>query len=293
MLGLEPAIEAEYQRFQGLLGPEDSRLDRDCLTAAEVLRAHFLIANHFYLEGNGLGGIGLRDNGLLHSAIGRQQVSYDGKVKWTNPFDICATLFFGLIKNHAFIDANKRTAFLSALFQLRRIGRCPSVAASEFENLTVDVADDALHKYARYSDLVARGDPDPEVKYISFYLRKNTREIDKKEYAVTYRELQSILHRYGFSLENPHGTHIDVVRVERKRKLFGLAGERIETTWLGQIGFPRWTAEVGKGAMRTVRDVTNLTSKNGVDSASFFHGLDPMQELITFYHAPLMRLAER
>jgi death-on-curing protein len=106
-------------------------------------------------------------------------------------------------------------------------------------------------------------------------------------------ELQVILNRYGFLLGNPHGNYIDIVRVEKRRSFLGLLGEREVQTKIGQIGFPRWTAQVGKGALKTVRETTGLTPKRGVDSASFFKGVDPMQTLITTYHEPLMRLAER
>ncbi|HUZ73721.1 MAG TPA: type II toxin-antitoxin system death-on-curing family toxin [Stellaceae bacterium] len=295
MLGLEPELESEYQRAISDLDAVDERLGPDCLTLGEVLKAHFLIANHFYLEGEGLGGLGPRDIGLLHSAIHRQMVSFDGKIKWHDRYDVCATLLYGLIKNHPFHDANKRTAFLSVLYHLHRFGRCPAIDEKNFEDFTVEIADNALGRYARYQDLVKSRDPDPEVKFIAYFLRKNTRVIDKAYYSVTYRELQTILSRHSFGLSNPHGNRIDVVRIEtRRQSFFGLfAREQREEIKLGQIGFPRWTAQVGKGALKTVREVTGLTAERGIDSASLFHGLDPMQTLITTYHDPLMRLAQR
>jgi death-on-curing protein len=214
-------------------------------------------------------------------------------MKWSDRFDVCATLFFGLIKNHPFHDANKRTAFLSVLFLLHRYGWCPSVSEKEFEDFTVEIADDQLEKYARYQQLKKEGTSDPEVRFISWYLRKNTRRIDKSSYDVTFRELQKILNRYGFALSNPRGNHIDIIQLKSKSRLFGLLGRRETEIRLGQIGFPRWTAQVNKAALKTVRQVTKLNHENGVDSASFFQGLDPMQSLIATYHDPLMRLAQR
>jgi death-on-curing family protein len=293
-LGLEPAINREYERTLRELNDNQSQPRDFHLSVVDVLKAHFLVANHFYLEGQGLGGIGPKDIGLLQSAVHRQHASFDGKLKWSNDFDVCATLFFGLIMNHPFYDANKRTAFLSALFQLHRLGRCPSVREREFEDFTVEIANNNLQRYARYEQLLKSNDPDPEVKMISYYFRKNTREIDKKYYTVTFRELQTILSRYNYALVNPHGNHIDIVRIETRKPFLGTFGhEKTTHVWVGQIGFPRWTAEVGKSALKTVREVTGLLSEKGVDSAAFFHGLDPMQTLLTKYHAPLMRLANR
>ena len=293
MIQLEAPIQTEYERVLQSLEGQEPNYGHSCLSSYDVVRAHFLIANHFYLEGQGLGGVGPKDLNLLLSAVSRQVVEYGGRVKWTDRFDICATLFFGLIKNHPFHDANKRTAFLSLLYLLHLLGWCPSVSEKEFEDFTVEIADNQLGKYARYQKLKKDGHPDPEVAFISWYLRSHTRRIDTSHYGVTYRELQAILNRFGFALANPRHNHIDVVKTVKRSQLFGLLGEKTVEVRLGQIGFPRWSAEVGKGAIKTVRDVTGLTHDNGVDSAAFFQGLDPIQSLIATYNQPLMSLAHR
>lgn len=293
MIELESDIQREYDRALSTLPPQDEDYGEEFLTTRDILRAHFLIANHFYLEGEGLGGVGPKSLDLLRSAVSRQVVSLRGQHKWTDRFDICATVCFGLIKNHPFYDANKRTAFLSVLFLLQRYGWCPSASEKDFENITVDIADNRLDKFARYKAFKRDADPDAEVKFISWFLRRNTRKIDKAHYAVTYREVQTILNRYGFGLSNPRHNHIDIVRYEKKSRLFGLLNEETHEVRLGQIGFPRWTAQMGKAALKTVREVTGLTHDNGVDSGAFFKGLDPMQSLITTYHEPLRNLASR
>lgn len=293
MLGLEPEIEAEYQRILKTFENQDESLGEFSLSISDVLKAHFLIANHFYLEGEGLGGIGPREVGLLSSAISRQWVSIGVRAKWIDRFDVCATLLFGLIKNHPFHDANKRTAFLSVLYQLYRSGWCPAAGEKEFEDLTVEIANNDLGKYSRYKELVKSVDPDPEVKYISYFLRKNTRQVDKVNYAITFRELKAILHRYGYELENPNKNHIDVIRVTKHRPFLRIGPEKQVRTRICRIGFPCWTKQVSKGDIKAVREAAGLTQEKGVDSASFFNGVDPLQSLIASYHAPLMRLANR
>ena len=58
------------------------------------------------------GGVhGLKDEGLLHGALGRPV----NKLAYVEPgsldlFDLAAAYAFGLASNHAFNDANKRTA---------------------------------------------------------------------------------------------------------------------------------------------------------------------------------------
>jgi death on curing protein len=58
------------------------------------------------------GATGLRDEGLLDSALARaaNQWHYDKAVDLA---DLAAAYGFGLAKNHAFVDGNKRAAFLS------------------------------------------------------------------------------------------------------------------------------------------------------------------------------------
>lgn len=50
---------------------------------------------------------------------------------------------------------------------------------------------------------------------------------------------------------------------------------------------------MGKGAIKTVRTATGLIARKGIDSAAFFHGLDPLYALISKYEGPLERLAYR
>lgn len=56
------------------------------------------------------GGIGIRDESLLESALARPQQLY----AYGNPppdlADLAASLAFGLSRNHPFVDGNKRTA---------------------------------------------------------------------------------------------------------------------------------------------------------------------------------------
>ena len=56
------------------------------------------------------GSPGLRDRGLLESALarGQQRATYDESADLR---DLAASLGYGLVKNHAFVDGNKRTAF--------------------------------------------------------------------------------------------------------------------------------------------------------------------------------------
>ena len=66
------------------------------------------------------GAAGIRDEGLLDSALRRppHRFAY-GK---PTLFDLAASYAFGLVKNHPFIDGNKRTGFVVAVVFLELNG---------------------------------------------------------------------------------------------------------------------------------------------------------------------------
>lgn len=66
------------------------------------------------------GGSGIRDAGLLASALAKpQQIAAYGE---PDGFDLAATYAVGVARNHAFIDGNKRTAWVLARLFLRLHG---------------------------------------------------------------------------------------------------------------------------------------------------------------------------
>lgn len=69
----------------------------------------------------GFGGLsGLRDEGLLDSALARpQQLFNHGK---PDIFELAAAYAFGLVRNHPFLDGNKRTGFTMAIIFLELNG---------------------------------------------------------------------------------------------------------------------------------------------------------------------------
>src|SRR6267142_4543836 len=60
----------------------------------------------------------VKDRRLLESAVGRQHVGTNGNLIYSTPELNAATLMFGLAKNHAFHDGNKRTALVAMLNHL-------------------------------------------------------------------------------------------------------------------------------------------------------------------------------
>lgn len=59
------------------------------------------------------GNHGIRDFGLLYSAIYRPQASFAGEDLYISVFDKASSLINSLLLNHPFVDGNKRTAYTS------------------------------------------------------------------------------------------------------------------------------------------------------------------------------------
>jgi death-on-curing protein len=77
-----------------------------------VLREVVLMAHEQSLVQFG-GSAGVRDEGLMDSALGKPQNLFAyGK---PSLFELAASYAFGLVKNHPFIDGNKRTGFVVAV----------------------------------------------------------------------------------------------------------------------------------------------------------------------------------
>jgi death-on-curing protein len=84
-------------------------IEPEFLTVAEVLIIHDEQINEY-------GGIhGIRDNGLLESAVMMPQASFGGEYLHQNLFEMAAAYAFHIAENQPFLDGNKRTALVSAL----------------------------------------------------------------------------------------------------------------------------------------------------------------------------------
>jgi len=79
------------------------------LTESEVVTLHELA-----IQAHG-GSLGLREPGMLQSAIAMPQQGFSGQYAHTVPFGMAAAYVFHLAKNHPFIDGNKRVAFAAGV----------------------------------------------------------------------------------------------------------------------------------------------------------------------------------
>jgi len=77
-----------------------------------VLRTHLSLIERYGGES------GVRDIGLLHSAIAMPQASFGGEFLHKDLFEMAAAYLFHIVQNHPFIDGNKRTGAAAAIIFL-------------------------------------------------------------------------------------------------------------------------------------------------------------------------------
>jgi len=112
------------------------------LTIERVLRIH---ESQFVTKG---GSPGLRDMGLLESALAMPRAGFGGEYLHSDLFEMGAAYLFHVAKNHPFVDGNKRTALVTALVFLEMNGVRVEAPDRALEDLVVGVADGSVPKSA-------------------------------------------------------------------------------------------------------------------------------------------------
>jgi death on curing protein len=91
------------------------------------------------------GGVrGIRDRGLLVSAINRPFQTFDGKELYNNPIQKAAALIECIVKNHPFIDGNKRIGYVLMRLLLLDSGLDIITDQDNKFNFVIDIASGKL-----------------------------------------------------------------------------------------------------------------------------------------------------
>ena len=103
-------------------------------TVQEMLCLHHKVTLHTG------GGDGLREPGLLESAVARPHASFGGEDLYPRTIDKAAALCCGLTQNHPFVDGNKRIGVTAMLLVLRRNGVTLRYTQQELIDLSLTLA---------------------------------------------------------------------------------------------------------------------------------------------------------
>lgn len=93
------------------------------------------------------GGVpGIRDIELLKSALGMPAATYGGQFLHTDIHEMAAAYLFHLVKNHPFLDGNKRVGAVAALVFLALNGYDFNAPEDDFADMVLAVARGEMSK---------------------------------------------------------------------------------------------------------------------------------------------------
>lgn len=104
------------------------------LSVEQVLYVHEVQLQHYG------GGLGLRDRGPLEAAVARPAMTFGGEDLYPDVITKAAALMHSLVKNHPFVDGNKRVGAHSALIFLTMNGWDVITTDEEIVEITLGVA---------------------------------------------------------------------------------------------------------------------------------------------------------
>jgi death-on-curing protein len=92
------------------------------------------------------GAEGIRDQGLLESAVAQPMATFGGELVHDDLFMMAAAYLFHIVQNHPFVDGNKRTGLLAALVFLDLNGISITYGSPSLYELTLGVAEGKVTK---------------------------------------------------------------------------------------------------------------------------------------------------
>ncbi len=125
----------------------------DALAEIEFLTVEVVLALHQRQLDRFGGGAGLRDRGLLESAVAQPEASFGGVYAHDGLFAMAAAYLFHIVSNHPFVDGNKRAGLLAAQVFLAINGVELRHDSEAFYALTMGVAEGRVDKAAVAAEL--------------------------------------------------------------------------------------------------------------------------------------------
>tara|TARA_R110001592_G_scaffold51704_4_gene158894 strand:+ start:99 stop:947 length:849 start_codon:yes stop_codon:yes gene_type:complete len=238
---------------------------------------------------------GVKNINMLESAVFRQKTGSGIYYKYDNEYTNCATLIFGVTKNHAFHNGNKRLGLLSMIKHLYLNGLVlnPAIGENELFELLLYTVQDLLEKHARkyypnYKPEDPNWDDDQKINYLAFWLQKNS----FKKYYYTANELKikdfkKILENHDIEYKED-GVYIELTKYKERKFLFFKKEPLIRKKY--KIGKKKNV--IKKFMIERFRKDFQLTKSDGIDNTTFFYEEKFIQDEIFKYKSIIYRLSK-
>ena len=86
------------------------------------------------------GSAGIRDMGLLESAVAMPAAGFGGQYLHQNLYEMAAAYLFHIVQNHPFVDGNKRAGAVAAIVFLKMNGIEVEAEEDDLEAMVLSVA---------------------------------------------------------------------------------------------------------------------------------------------------------
>lgn len=270
------------------------------LTEDDVLSLHNLLCDHYGLlrDMEPISPHGVKDRNMLASAVSRQTSGYDGEIRHIDLYFNCATLIFGIVKNHAFHNGNKRVGFLCLIKHLFENGFVinSKISNEEIYDLLRLLAANQLkdHAIKYYKNEFREGlrnwqnnqDIDTQIKYLAFWIRrisvnkknflKNDLKISDLKKIIQSKGLNFIFENSNIEISKQLGFFEKLIGKNSYKKIYKIRSSK---------------TSVNKETIKQIRKDFHLNDQYGFDN-SLFYSQDFIDEEIRNYKVILSKLAK-
>lgn len=268
------------------------------LTTDEIIELHTILCDNYKLlpEMEPVSPRGIKNSDMLESAVSRQLVGSGTYYKYSDIFSNCATLVFGIVKNHAFHNGNKRMGFLALIKHLYNNGYVisPNISHKEIYELLRNLANSSLDDHAavynkHYYKLYKRSEwtDDIQLRYLTNWLRASSEYKNRKikQKAIPLNDLEQIL-KAKYLTTSFSGKYLTVT------KKVGLLQEIIGKRSFKKDYIIKNAKGVSLSLIEQIRRDFGISFLDGVDNSTFYNDEDLINNEIISYKKIIYKLAK-
>jgi len=265
------------------ISPFVPKLNFAPLRIKDVLLVHEHVVREFANSNDPVFPPGIKDMGLLESAVSRQHTGFGDVLKYDNLYSAAATLIYGLCLNHPFHNGNKRTALLSGILLLDRNNIVlDNVTQDGLYGLMIGIAAHTFVNRSSRQDV----DVDGEVNALADWIKTKARAIRRGERNITYGQLYKILSKFGLVLGDKKNNYVDILR--RKKRL--IVPDKLQR--IARCPAPGDSKIVRLDELKQIRQLLELSEIHGVDSVAFYDTQTVVDVFIHIHRKALRKLAK-
>jgi death-on-curing protein len=255
------------------------------LDCQSIIELHEILSNNVHLleEMDPVEPRGVKNFGMLDSAVSRQTTGSGNYYKYPDASSNAATLVYGIIKNHAFHNGNKRAGLLALIKHLYVNGNVisPALDSKELYEILVAIADSKIPEF--YSKHVKKyrfirtkkerktndWDLETQLRFLAFWIKRNSKpkELTNKG-EIKISTLKKVLDNKNIQM-NQNGSNLEVY-IEKENKFLGFLSLGTKKIMKKNYSLGNSRSTIGKTTLNVLRNDFKLTKKNGIDDTFFY-----------------------